>query len=81
LASIDGSEWQVANDSSCPEMLGPILSQRFKAYAADIKGSVIQLFTTAVPFIALMVVMEADPLVLIEGGADGSPRRDSPDQS
>ena len=59
MASIDGSEWQVANDSACPEMLGPILSQRFKAYAADIKGSVIQLFTTAVPFIALLVVMGA----------------------
>lgn len=41
------------------EALGPILSRRFKAYGADGKRSVLQLVTTATPFVALLVVMAA----------------------
>ncbi|HLY91374.1 MAG TPA: fatty acid desaturase [Acetobacteraceae bacterium] len=37
--------------------MGPILSRRFKAYGADWKRSLFQLVTTAMPFIALLVIM------------------------
>ena len=39
------------------EALGPILSRRFTAYGADTKRSIVQLVTTAIPFVALLVVM------------------------
>lgn len=39
--------------------LGQTLSQRFKAYGADPKRSLLQLITTAAPFAALLVVMAA----------------------
>jgi len=39
------------------EVLGPILSRRFKAYGADLKRSLFQLITTATPFIVLLVIM------------------------
>lgn len=44
-----------------PETLGPILSRRFQAYGPDIRRSVFQLVTTAIPFIALLVIMAAVP--------------------
>jgi acyl-lipid omega-6 desaturase (Delta-12 desaturase) len=37
--------------------LGPMLSQRFSAYRADLKRSIFQLVTTATPFIGLLVIM------------------------
>lgn len=42
-----------------PEVLGPILSRRFKPYGADVKRSAFQLVTTAASFIALLVLMAA----------------------
>jgi omega-6 fatty acid desaturase (delta-12 desaturase) len=39
------------------ELAGRLLSQQFKAYGADLKRSLFQLTTTAVPFIALLVLM------------------------
>jgi len=39
------------------EALGPILSRRFTAYGADTKRSILQLVTTAIPFVALLMVM------------------------
>lgn len=41
------------------DILGPMLSRRFKDYGADVKRSVFQLATTATAFIALLVVMAA----------------------
>jgi acyl-lipid omega-6 desaturase (Delta-12 desaturase) len=41
------------------EALGPILSLRFKAYGADAKRSILQLVTTAIPFMTLLMVMVA----------------------
>jgi omega-6 fatty acid desaturase (delta-12 desaturase) len=38
---------------------GPILSRRFRAYGPDGKRSILQLVTTATPFIVLLVVMAA----------------------
>lgn len=37
--------------------LGPMLSRRFTTYGADTKRSIIQLVTTATPFLALLTVM------------------------
>ena len=37
--------------------LGQMLSRRFTTYGADVKRSIFQLATTAIPFIALLVVM------------------------
>ena len=37
--------------------LGRMLSRRFTTYGADVKRSIFQLATTAIPFIALLVVM------------------------
>jgi omega-6 fatty acid desaturase (delta-12 desaturase) len=37
--------------------LGPLLSRRFTTYSADTKRSIVQLVTTATPFIALLAVM------------------------
>jgi omega-6 fatty acid desaturase (delta-12 desaturase) len=39
--------------------LGPELARRFKAYGADSKVAIRQLITTAIPFAALLVAMEA----------------------
>ena len=39
------------------EVIGPILSRRFRAYGADARRSVLQLVTTGTAFIALIVVM------------------------
>jgi acyl-lipid omega-6 desaturase (Delta-12 desaturase) len=39
------------------EALGPILSRRFTTYGADTKRSILQLVTTAMPFMALLAVM------------------------
>lgn len=41
------------------EDLGPLLIQRFKAYRADAKRSLLQLLTTGVPFVALLILMAA----------------------
>lgn len=41
------------------DVLGPVLSRRFKAYGADAHRSIFQLVTTATPFVALLVVMAA----------------------
>lgn len=41
------------------DILGPILSRRFKAYGANVKRSLFQLATTATLFIALLGVMAA----------------------
>lgn len=37
--------------------LGPLLSRRFTTYSADTRRSIVQLVTTATPFIALLAVM------------------------
>ena len=39
------------------EVIGPILSRRFRAYGADARRSVLQLVTTGTAFIALIAVM------------------------
>lgn len=39
------------------EVLGRMLSQRFKAYGPDPKRSIFQLVTTGVPFLALLIAM------------------------
>lgn len=39
------------------ELVGQILSRRFKAYGADAKRSLFQVITTATPFLALLVIM------------------------
>ncbi len=37
--------------------MGQMLSRQFKAYGADLKRSLFQLITTALPFVALLVIM------------------------
>ena len=39
------------------EALGPVLTRRFKAYRADLKRSLFQLFTTGAMFAALLIMM------------------------
>jgi hypothetical protein len=41
------------------ELMGRMLTLRFKGYGADVKRSLFQLATTAMPFVALLVVMGA----------------------
>jgi omega-6 fatty acid desaturase (delta-12 desaturase) len=50
-----------AQEAATAEVLGPVLSRRFKAYAADTKRSVLQVATTATLFVGLLVVMGAVP--------------------
>ena len=42
---------------STAEALGPILTRRFKVYRADAKQGVLQLVTTGIPFVALLMLM------------------------
>ena len=42
-----------------PDALGPILSRRFKAFGASSRESILQLVTTAAPFITLLILMAA----------------------
>lgn len=44
-------------DRPTVEALGPILTRRFKVYRADTKRSLLQLATTGIPFVALLVLM------------------------
>ena len=46
-----------AEDVVAAEALGPILTQRFKAYRADPKRSLVQLTTTGMPFIGLLILI------------------------
>lgn len=50
---------ETAEIPASAEVLGPILARRFKAYRADARRSILQLFTTGAPFIALLVLMAA----------------------
>ena len=50
---------ETAEDPASAEELGPLLIRRFKAYRADAKRSVLQLLTTGLPFIALLILMAA----------------------
>lgn len=59
LPNETGQGQAVVHELLGPEALGPILSQRFKAYGADATRSILQLVTTATLFIALLVIMAA----------------------
>ena len=48
-------EGQAASDRD--PQLGPMLSRRFTAYGADVTRSILQLVTTATPFIGLLAIM------------------------
>lgn len=50
---------QIADNPATAEQLGPLLTRRFKAYRADAKQSVLQLVTTGLPFLALLLLMAA----------------------
>lgn len=50
---------ECAADSATAETLGPILTRRFNNYRADARQSVLQLVTTGLPFLALLVLMAA----------------------
>lgn len=49
----------VGGEPSETEAMGQILSRQFKTHGADLKRSLLQLITTATPFLALLVVMAA----------------------
>jgi omega-6 fatty acid desaturase (delta-12 desaturase) len=50
---------ETAEQPATPKELGPLLTRRFKAYRADVKQSLLQLVTTGLPFIVVLVLMAA----------------------
>lgn len=60
LRSAPGDDAQpqaASQDSVDAETLGPVLSRRFKAFGPEVKRSLFQLVTTALPFFGLLALM------------------------
>jgi omega-6 fatty acid desaturase (delta-12 desaturase) len=57
LLANEGPPQRTAATIPDPDTLGPVLSQRFKAYRADLRRSIVQLATTAALFIMLLGAM------------------------